>query len=168
MRVAFIAHFVTLFSFFPAYRQGKGWQTCVGFPRYARYVLMATKHICLMDWFIHSFDSLTIWFTFVWPWDSLRMNLLRNSSGSVFRCFALSTCIHSTSFQRKFSEINIMYLTSTGPLKKWLSKIVLLQGYVLFFGGSEGGSEGGPHGDRWWIYVTWPHRRWVEPKKCFT
>ena len=45
-------------------------------------------------------------------------------------------------------------------LRKWLRKMVLLQGYVSLFGGS----DGGPHGDRWLIYVTWPQTRWVETK----
>ena len=30
-------------------------------------------------------------------------------------------------------------MTGIYPLKKWLSKSVVLQGYVLLFGGSEGG-----------------------------
>ena len=44
------------------------------------------------------------------------------------------------------------------PLRKRLSKIGLLLGYVLLFGGS----DGGPHGDRWSIYVTWTPTRLVE------
>ena len=49
-------------------------------------------------------------------------------------------------------------MTGIYPLRKRLSKIGLLQGYVLSFRGS----DGGPHGDRWSIYVTWPQTRWVE------
>ena len=54
-------------------------------------------------------------------------------------------------------------MTGIHSLIKWLCKMGLLQGYVLSFGGSDGGT----HGDRWSIYVTWPHTRWVETKKCF-
>ena len=48
-------------------------------------------------------------------------------------------------------------------LRKWLREMVLLQGYVSLFGGS----DGVPQGDRWLIYVTWPQTRWVETTKCF-
>ena len=37
-------------------------------------------------------------------------------------------------------------------LRKWLRKMVLLQGYVSLFGSS----DGGPYCDRWLINVTWP------------
>ena len=52
----------------------------------------------------------------------------------------------------------VRVMETTKPLRKRLNKIGLLQGYVLSFGGP----DGGPHGDRWSIYVTWPHTRWVE------